>query len=365
MSRLNLLLLSMCGLVFGIQPIYAAATTTPTFVVGTCKPGFPNFSTISAAVSSSTVPAGSIVLVCPTTYNEQVHITKPLTLQGIASGDNHEAIIAPPSGGLTQNTADDTGFPMDVQVWVDNVSGGPVNISSLSVDGTGNGVASCTQFVVGIFYQNSPGTVNHVTARNQSGNGCGFGIWAEGGSASPVVTIENNSIHNVDAVGIEVETFTSFSTPELTATIKGNYTNGVSEGIVLDEGSSSTVSGNVVVNSAAGITAQGASQGSVSGNTVINASFGIEPFSDNVNVTGNKVFNSSVAGINLQGTKVAKVQNNTVTSSSIGIEFTCTANPNVIHNIIIDTPAGIDEVPGVLAAPNTYYSVGTIRTGGC
>lgn len=363
MSRVNLLLLSMFGLIFGIQSMQATTTTTPTFVVGVCRPGFPNFSTISAAVASSTVPAGSIVMVCPGPYNEQVHITKPLTLEGITSGDTDLVIIAPPSGGLAQNTADDSGSPIAAQLWVDNVSGGPVNVSNLTVDGAGNAVAACTPFIVGVFYQNSAGTVNRVTARNQNGNDCGIGIWAEGGSASPAVTIENNSIHDVDDAGIKTETFASPVTPELTATIKGNYTNNALQGIVIFGGSSNTVSGNVVSNSDFGITSQGSSQGSVSGNTVINSPEGIQPFSDGVNVTSNKVFNSSVAGINLQGTNVANVQNNVVTSSSVGIEFNCTANPNVNHNTIIDSPTGIDQVPGVLAAPNTYFSVGTIRKG--
>jgi parallel beta-helix repeat protein len=364
MSRLNLLLLSMLALIVELCPMaVAAVTTTPTFVVGICKPGFPNFSSISAAVSSSTVAAGSIVMVCPGTYKEQVQITKSLTLEGISSGDTDEAIIAPPAGGLVQNTADDIGDGISAQLWVDNVSGGPVNISNLTVDGTGNAATAC--LVMGIFYQNSAGTVNHVTVRNQTGNGCGIGIEAEGGSASPAVTIENNTIHNDDDAGIVTETYASFNTPELTATIKGNYTNNASQGIVINQGTSDTVSGNLVSNSNFGITAQGGSQGSVSGNTVLNSPLGIESFSDGVSVTSNKVFNSSVAGINLQGTQVANVQNNTVTSSSVGIEFTCFADPNVIHNIIIDTPTGIDQVPGALAAPNTYFSVGTIRTGGC
>jgi parallel beta-helix repeat protein len=364
MPRLNLLLLSTFALIVGVYPTMAAAVgTTPTFVVGICKPGFPNFSNISAAVSSPTVPAGSIVLVCPGVYQEQVHITTPLTLEGISSGDTGEAIVASPAGGLVQNATNVVGG-IAAQIFVDNVSGGPVKISNLSVDGSGNAVTSCPPFVIGIFYQNSAGTVKDVTARNQSGSGCGIGIEAEGGSASPAVTIENNTIHDADDTGVVTETYSSFSTA-LTATIKGNYTNNASQGIVINEGSSNTVSGNVVSNSNFGITAQGGSQGSVSFNTVLNSPLGIQPFADGVSVTFNKVFNSSVAGINLQGTKVATVQNNTVTSSKVGIEFTCFADPNVIHNLIIDTPTGIDQVPGALAVPNTYFSVATIRTGGC
>ena len=55
------------------------------FAVGTCRPRLRSFTTIQAAVSG--VPAGSTVLVCPGTYPEQVTITQPLSLQGIADSD--------------------------------------------------------------------------------------------------------------------------------------------------------------------------------------------------------------------------------------------------------------------------------------
>jgi hypothetical protein len=95
-----------------------------------------------------------------------------------------------------------------------NHAGGPVNISEIVVDGIGNGVTACHPVITGIFYENSAGTVNHVALRNQSGNGCGEAFLAEGGSASPTVTIENSSIHNTDS-GI-------FSQNQVTLIAKGN-----------------------------------------------------------------------------------------------------------------------------------------------
>lgn len=65
-----------------------------TYAVGTCLQQYVSFSTIQSAVSS--VPAGSIIKVCSGTYFEQVTITQPLTLEGVAvsntpAGSNHHA----------------------------------------------------------------------------------------------------------------------------------------------------------------------------------------------------------------------------------------------------------------------------------
>jgi hypothetical protein len=96
------------------------------------------------------------------------------------------------------NASDEFGSALALQVWVDNASGGPVNISNLVVDGTGNGVTVCQPVITGMFYENSAGTVNHVAFRNPSGNNCGEAFLAEGGSASPTVTISDSNIHNTD-----------------------------------------------------------------------------------------------------------------------------------------------------------------------
>jgi hypothetical protein len=261
---------------------------------------------------------------------------------------------------LAANASDDFGDFLAVQLWVDNAAGGPVNISNITVDGTGNGVTCSTATVVGVFYQNSSGTVNHVATRNQKGGGCSDGIWAEGGTASPTVTIENSSVHDVDSEAIFTQT--NATTPELTATIKANDIAGSDVGIELTSGANTTVSGNFISSSSAGIDTNGGAAGSVSGNTVMNTNLGILMFGDGVSVTANRLLNSSQIGIEI-GTSVATVQANTITNAKVGIDFECHANPNVIHNTINEAQTGIDKVPGVLAAPNTYFSVPTIRTG--
>jgi len=170
-----------------------------TYVVGTCKPRLRSFSNISAALAAT--PAPDVVQVCPGTYPEQVEITQPVTLAGIASGNSEQAIITLPSSGLVTTTLG-SGIQFAAQLWVNNATG-PVTVQDITVDGDG---ITLPGFYAGIFYQNSSGTINRVTTRNQSA-GNGQGISVEGGASSPSVTVENSSVHNFDHTGIYADSF--------------------------------------------------------------------------------------------------------------------------------------------------------------
>jgi hypothetical protein len=354
---------SVMLLVAGVPSLLAATSTT--YAVGNCKPQLRSFVHIQDALNAT--PPPTVVQVCPGTHNEQVTITQAVTLEGISSGDSDQAVIAPPTGGLTANAMDDFGDSLAVQLWVDNASG-PVNISNLTVDGTGNGVATCAPFIVGVFYQNASGTVNQLTSRNQKGNGCGEGVRFEGGTSNPSVTIENSSIHDFDNTGILTETNSGPS--ELTATIKANVVTNPNTsfnfGISIEGGATSTVTGNFVAGVSVGLASFGGS-GSISGNTVMAANnTGIWAATDGVLVMSNKIFDTPY-GISLF-TSVATIQGNNIANAFVGIEFkptSCYADPNVHSNTITDVGIGIDQVPTSVTSTNTYYNVGTIKTGGC
>jgi hypothetical protein len=125
------------------------------------KTGLPRYKTISDAVNS--VPPYSTVEVCPNTYPEQVTIAQPLTLKGITSGNAGQAVIAVPPSGLTV-VSDGYGlFSVAHQV---HVTAGQVNISDITVDGTGYSVGIGT-WLTGVFYDSgSSGKVNEITVRN-------------------------------------------------------------------------------------------------------------------------------------------------------------------------------------------------------
>ena len=362
MTRIKfVLLLSIVLVTFGTHELLATTTGT-TYAVGSCKPGLQTYTTIQDALNA--LPAPTVVLVCPGTYNQQVTITQAVTLEGISNGNADQVVIAPPLGGLAVNATDDFGDQLAVQLWVNNAAG-TVNISNITVDGTGNNISGsgCSLAVVGIFYQNSPGTVNRVTARNQSGNGCGLGIWLEGGPANPSLTVENSSIHDFDWVGILTETHSGSS--ELNATIKGNEVNGnnsnANVGILIEQGTTDSVTGNFVIGPFWCLESFSGANGSMSANTVSNCSYGVFAGADGVSVTSNKFFNNRFGGI-LVSTSAAAIQGNSITESAVGIDFGCNVSNNVHSNAINDATTGVHAPAGVVTT-NTYYNVGTIRTG--
>lgn len=321
------------------------------YAVGTCKPGLPSFSTISSAVSG--VPSGSTVEVCPGTYAEQVFITQSLTLKGIASGNNSDVVIAAPTSGLT-TIVSIFGLTVAPQV---AVSAGPVNISNITVDGTGNGV-TCPTWLAGIFYgDGSSGIVNAVTARNLSTLSCAtsIGAWLEGNSGESI-TVENSSFHDID--NSSVLTNGSFS-----PTVKANSMEAAFIQVQWAGGPGS-VTGNVMNGGSVGVLIE--APGSVSGNTITNSgTYGIwVPFSvgGGLMATSNKISNvptgiySSDSGDTYKG--------NTITKVGTAVEFNCTS-PTVVSNAITDATTGLDQVPASFSAANSFNSVATIRTDGC
>ena len=338
------------------------ASTAGIYAVGSCKPNLPSYPTISAALAAA--PAPTQVQICPGSYPEQIVITQPVTLQGITSGGVANVVVTPPSGGnLVALATDQIGRLVAPQLWVNNVTAGNVNVSDITFDGTGG--TSVNGLVTGIFYQNSAGTISHVATRFQGS----YGVWLEGGSSSPHVTVSNNSIHDFGTDGIFVEDFAG-STPDLTAGITNNYVNAngcclLQYGIVILGQSNFTASGNTVLGGTfSGITAAGGALGTVSGNTVYNSEKGIVIGlnEDSATVSGNKIINASVAGIGLESAGTV-VKSNNIMGGASGIDFGCLANPNVSANVINEVSTGLSSVPSAVASQNNYFSVGTIRSG--
>jgi hypothetical protein len=351
-------LLLVVVLTFSAQ--LASAFTLTVYQVGKCRPvrKFPAYNSISAALAAN--PAPDAVEVCPGTYYEQIEITRPVILVGISSGNAGQVIIAPPAGGLVTNTSDEYGNQIAAQIWVNNAVG-PVTITDITVDGAGNGVTSFT-VVAGIFYQNSPGTVNRVEARNQQNYYTqGMGILVDGGASNPSVTIENSSFRDSDYSGIKIETNSSPS--NVTAFIKGNYSKpvGYGSGIYIRD-ATATITNNYISDAYSGIYTTGGATGSISGNTLMDSQFGIDVSTSAVPVTSNKIFNSSEEGISFRSATAA-IQGNTIVDSFVGIEFSCIANGNVNGNTIIDAGTALDMVPLATSSSNSYSNVATIRTG--
>jgi hypothetical protein len=326
------------------------------FAVGTCKPMLKSFTTIQGAVSS--VPPGSNILVCPGTYPEQVTISQSLRLQGVADSNLGEVLITIPSTGLTGNVTSVFGEPVAAQLLVQTT--GQVNISNITVDGTG-GDDGCANWLAGIFYGGgASGNIVHVRTRNQIDTNCGVGVWAENGSGSSAsIAIQNSSVHDADAAGIFVG---ASSTSPLSVAIRGNFVSPNSVGGFAVDATSVT--------------------GDITNNDLTGALVGVYDLAPGLNISGNGVsavqygmlllapgtaqYNDIMnTGLGFSLSTGTLLQANRITqSSTVAIELNCSAL-TVSHNTINDAVVGLGDVPAGFSASNIFANTGTISTNTC
>jgi hypothetical protein len=356
-----------------VMLVVSAPLQAVTYEVGGCKTGksYVNFTTISAAVIG--VPAGSTIEVCPGVYPEQVTVTKPLNLQGVISGNSGRAVITinnPTGGVLAPNVTSILGIQYYAQVLVQQATGGPVNITDVTVDGTG-GNTNCSITMVdlaGIYYAPATsGTIKEVTARNQAP--CGNGIYIENGadSTTRAITIENSSVHNsgLDAILALTNQFP----PTLTAAIQGNFLTGNPAPTISTESIAGTIKGNLVTG--AGIidsvfTTQVPAGITISNNTVADIpSTGGWPgvlIRDLSTATGNKMSDVYV-GFFTTGNGVT-LKSNTTMNTATAAMFGCTSD-TVSGNLFNDSQTGFDHPGSPLPSLSQLVNVGTDQTGSC
>lgn len=358
-----------------LSSLMAQPASATTLEVGSCVTNndaesvSAHFSTIQAAVNAA--PPGSTVLVCPGSYAEQVEITKPLTLKGVASGNMGAAIVVPPPNGLIVPPG---GITVTApQIWAHDTPG-PVNISDLTVDGSNNQITSCVSpvFVEGVYFLDASGSIDHVVARNQrvsvAGTDCvnGIGIRVTSDLGSALVTVTNNAVSAYDFTGI----FASYQMANVT--IRNNSVVGQpgTAGIILFFDVQATVSENSVVGNSnanlggSGIDVVGVHHSVVSANHFGSNGYGIalytftgDPNSDDNTISNNKVFGSDGDGIAVCGDNNL-VKDNTISGSTeSGVNLVtgptfganCTANNNqVADNIINGACAGVLMDPGAV-----------------
>jgi hypothetical protein len=225
--------------------------------------------------------AGSTVYIAPGTYEEQVEITSPLTLQGAGAA---ATIIKSP---VTLTKFFSTGPNNKPIIYVHDTSG--VNINDLTVDGAGRGNANYR--FMGIAYRNAGGAVSNCVIKDVrdnpiSGTQHGIGIYAlADNGTNRTLNLSNTTITGFQKNG------TVFAGANLSVSANGNTITGAGpvnfiaqNGIQLSTGATGTITNNVVSAisytpftwSATGILVYGAS-GPVltTGNTVTNAMVGI------------------------------------------------------------------------------------------
>lgn len=389
----------------------STASWAGTIVVGAPNTPCPgaNVTTIGAAVAIA--QAGDTIEICPAVYTEQVVISKPVTLVGIAWSGVGRALIQP-----TSLTANSLGFISVITVA--NTSG--VTISNLAVDASSNAVTGCTVALSGIHFYNAAGTVQNSSISGTQistplscttlfpGNGAGVQADQSAGSTSALsVSVMGNSIHDFGRNGIlingagenatisgnsitgigpslGVNQFGVFLANGATGQITGNnMTEGNcgtvpfatcvtnrSEGVVLRSvGSGVVIANNVINNVQAGIFVNGAPSPQVTGNIISN----VDAY-DGIHIqgsvgglySGNQVFrvgpltvdsanNESGCGINDvsgTGSSANTIQLNWVNDAYCGIGYVTSdiLNPNYLSNTLYTTLNG-DNYPDTFPAP--------------
>jgi hypothetical protein len=345
---------TICLLAALVVCVYPAAAST--YYVGSCKSG--SFATISAAVKSAA--AGSTIMICAGNYNEQVIISKDLTLKGLDSSTSAGAYIVAPSSMQTTTSpiyALNTDFgPIAPVIWV---TAGTVNIQNVSVSVLGN--APCPPRTVAFYYATgASGTLNHVAS---FGEGCGVGIWAENASFTPTaVTVENSSSNQgIVAGSLLVQNGT------LTVTIKDNQVFPIAP-----EGSYAiylySVSGTLETNFVSGPRWSGNESGAsgLSGWAIFDDGV---PQTD-VTISGNTIQvneSSDVYGFFYWGIATgvdgATIKSNKISGADFGIELYCHA-ATVSGNTISSGVYGLIDVPVGFTGANTFYNTG-IKTLSC
>jgi Periplasmic copper-binding protein (NosD) len=394
----------------GIAAASMLAQPSMATIVGTCKTGV-QYPTIQQAVNKT--PNGGTVSICPGTYPEQVTITTSMSLVGLTvnTDGSQEVVITSPSGGVVANTNDlytaDGTQPIAAQILIEvpstpaNAPEPIVNLSNLIVDGSNNQISGCAPDLMGIFYENASGTVNHVVVRNQalttSLNGCqsGQGIYVESGYSVPggtaIVTVENSSVHGYQKNGITADgAGTTFTISGNDVVGQGPTSGAAENGLQLSDGAQGTVYNNRVVDDiwtgggeASGILVYDTGQLTIQSNTVSDTQYGIVVFTDgtvydpnnkyadaasNV-ITSNQVSATHINdGIDLCSDKNTAKSNTVVASDASGIheDSTCTdteGNPTgtgdtISGNTVIEACAGVLlGNSGTAPTSGSYYDV--------
>jgi nitrous oxidase accessory protein NosD len=354
--------------------LVAQTSSAQTLAVGNCQPQLVSYLTISAAVAAAA--SGSTVLVCPGTYPEQVVITQPLTLRGLNLGIfGNNPVIAVPSGGLLVTNLAGDALQLSVQ-GTDASAFGPVNVSTLVVDGTG------AQFtcmpgggnLIGIGYVFSTGTLTNVTAQNQAPGGCGMGISLTGDpSIVSTVTVQNSTVAGFDGTGVLADgTFNGELTTEFFVNLESSSITSTSP--VAAIGIEYLNAGGLVQNNTVTLPTTGLFGMEIANffgsqttrhNTVTGAGVGIFSGASEAgvtNITSNSVFNSGT-GIGVDGFgSGAIIQGNAITgSSAIAINMDCSELAMAEGNTIFGAPVGIANIAGNIFK-NTFNSVVVQRT---
>jgi len=318
--------------------------------------------------------AGDEIVICNGIYAEQLSINKSLDIDADSG-----AFLVPAS--IQQNaTSLATGNAIAAAVLVSGATN--VSISGLTVDGINNGITECAPRLIGVYFQNSSGSLRHAAIRNftlgAALNACqsGTGVFLEsGGGQTSDVEISDCSIHDYQKNGITA------NESGTTAKIHNNVVTGIGptpgaaqNGIQIGFSAGGAIRENVVANNvwspctavascvavATDILVTQSDNVRVTDNTAGISHVGIFVDGNNAEVRNNKVFAASVfENIRLQGNGNRAAENTVFNGGDADI-YVQGNNNSVVRNSISEAPIGILEAMGSAGnqfAGNSFFNV--------
>jgi hypothetical protein len=331
-----------------------------TLVVSNSSPACPRtqFTKIQDAINAAS--AGDEIVVCNGVYAEQLSISKALDIEADTG-----AVLVP--AAIQQNAMSlATGDGIAAAVLVSDTTN--VTISGLTVDGINNGIAECAPRLIGVYFQNSSGSLQHAAIRNfklsASLNACqsGTGVFVESGSGqSSDVEIADCSIHDFQKNGITAnESGTNVRIHDNVVTGLGPTNGAAQNGIQIGFTAAGTIRANTVTNNvwapctavetcetvATNILVTGSDNVRVADNTVGISQVGIFVDGNDAEIRNNKVFAASVfEDIRLQGNGNRANENSVFNGGDADIYVQ--GNNNIVsRNSISEAPIGILEATG-------------------
>jgi hypothetical protein len=359
-------------LILAAQKSFAA---TPNKLVVSNNPAVcptAKYTLIQDAINAAS--AGDEIVICNGIYAEQLSITKSLDIEA-----DFGAFLVPAS--IEQNaTSLTTGDAIAAAVFVSGATS--VSITGLTVDGINNGITECAPDLIGVYFQNSSGSLRHATVRNfaltASLNGCqsGTGVFVEsGGGQNSDVEISDCSIHGYQKNGVTAnETGTNARIHDNVVTGAGPTTGAAQNGIQIGFSASGAIHGNTVTNNfwspcnaaatcqavATAVLLTGSNNVRVGENTVGIDQVGIFIDGNDNHVHGNSAFSASVfENITILGNG-NRIEENRVFNGGDADIFVQGNNNTVMGNLITEAPVGILEAAGSTGnsfAANTFYGV--------